>query len=101
MEVSVYLTDPGNTKQVLWAHVVSGQEMAILLTASGEGTSISCRPRLEPKLDLGTLLTYKKFSYPVFIKNEGARWHKLWFSRSDDYKVAKKAGNSSAGWNAY
>lgn len=96
-EISVYLKNPGKHTQELKAEVVNGQEMTVECSAFGFGTSISCAPKLEPKLDLGTLLTHKKFSYPVVLKNEGSRWHKLWFSRSDDLKVAKQSANSSAG----
>jgi hypothetical protein len=96
VEVSVYLKDPGKYSQNLLARVVDGQEVVVALTAFGEGTSINCFPKLEPKLDLGPLLTHKKFSFPVRLLNEGSRWHKLWFSRSDNFKIARDSASSSA-----
>lgn len=33
----------------------------------------------------------------VNVSNEGSRWHKLWFSRSNIFKVVKSNSNSSAG----
>ncbi|RZC43112.1 hydrocephalus-inducing protein -like protein [Asbolus verrucosus] len=100
LPISVYLKDPGKVLQNLTAVVTNGQTKTVSLSAIGVGTSINCNPKLEPVLNLGVLITYKKFSFPLNLLNEGSKWHKLCFSRSDNLKTAKDAPNSSAGFSS-
>lgn len=42
------------------------------------------------------LLTHRKLLITINVSNEGSKWHKLWISRSNIFKIAKESSNSSA-----
>ncbi|KAF5288916.1 hypothetical protein FQA39_LY03795 [Lamprigera yunnana] len=95
IKVSICLYDPIKVSDVLTISAEQGNEVVCSLLAKGVGSSIHCEPNIEPELNLGLLLTYQEFEFPVKFCNMGTREHKMLWSRNKNLKVLLDHGISS------
>lgn len=88
--ITIYLTNPGKHKSTLKIEADYCKPNKVNLLCVGVGTSILCEPSLAPELNLGYLMTRRKYSFTVQTTNKAINGHKMLISRNPNLKYLKE-----------
>ncbi|XP_044750410.1 hydrocephalus-inducing protein homolog [Coccinella septempunctata] len=99
VDISLYLTNVAKYTSILILNIVNSMDpLKVHVSAFGVGSCILFEPILEPKYDLGTLMTHNTFRVPFKMTNMGKDLQRFLFSKVKDMKSMKEETESTRGY---
>lgn len=98
VDISIYLTNVAKYTSILILNIVNSMDpLKVHISAIGVGSCILFEPILEPKYDLGTLMTHNTFRVPFKMTNMGKDLQRLIFSKVKELKSLKEDSSMTRG----